>query len=238
MGTSRAVAEQDCRIALRRMQDHLGACGGVDEKCDVGDGDERSPHDPDERDAPSRCRKPSRPPRPHRGMPSRQRRGEASLGLHGPVGAWQSSPAHRASPRTLLRRRTRPAQSPARLHPGAFLARIATACIAARGRARPPTAAGSRARAEPALPPRATHRPSALPLCTPPSPSPPTQSFVTTTPPPRQPKPNSIQFPVCDTPSHLFLRHAAPHPPATCLPWCLHHKNNGIEPDPFLQPRC
>ena len=45
MGTSRAVAEQACRIVLRRMQDHLGACGGVDEKCDVGDGDERSPHE-------------------------------------------------------------------------------------------------------------------------------------------------------------------------------------------------
>ena len=101
------------------------------------------------------------PPDPARGMPSRQRRGEASLGPHGPVGACQSSPAHRASPRTLLRRRTRPAQSPARLHPGAFLARIATACIAARGRARPPPAAGARARAEPARPPRATHRPSA-----------------------------------------------------------------------------
>ena len=53
MCTSRAVAEQACRIVLRRMQDHLGACGGVDEKCDVGDGDERSPHDPDERGAPS-----------------------------------------------------------------------------------------------------------------------------------------------------------------------------------------
>ena len=35
--------------------------GGVDEECDVGDGDERSPHDPDERGAPSRCPKPSRP---------------------------------------------------------------------------------------------------------------------------------------------------------------------------------
>ena len=46
MGTSRAVAEQACRIVLRRMQDHLGACGGLDEKCDVGDGDERSPQGP------------------------------------------------------------------------------------------------------------------------------------------------------------------------------------------------
>ena len=28
------------------MQEHLGACGGVDEKGDVGDGDERSPQGP------------------------------------------------------------------------------------------------------------------------------------------------------------------------------------------------
>ena len=34
---------------LRRMREHLGACREVDEGCDVGDGDERSPHDLDER---------------------------------------------------------------------------------------------------------------------------------------------------------------------------------------------
>ena len=29
--------------SMHSAQDHLGACGGVDEKGDVGDGDERSP---------------------------------------------------------------------------------------------------------------------------------------------------------------------------------------------------
>ena len=34
---------------LRRMREHLGACREVDEGCDVGDVDERSPHDLGER---------------------------------------------------------------------------------------------------------------------------------------------------------------------------------------------
>jgi len=45
---NRAQGEhRKCRRAvLRRMQEHLGACGGVNEKGDVGDGDERSPQGP------------------------------------------------------------------------------------------------------------------------------------------------------------------------------------------------
>ena len=34
------------RAVFRRMQEHLGACGGVNEKGDVGDGDEQSPQGP------------------------------------------------------------------------------------------------------------------------------------------------------------------------------------------------
>ena len=32
--------------SAQRMQEHLGACGGVNEKGDVGDGDEQSPQGP------------------------------------------------------------------------------------------------------------------------------------------------------------------------------------------------
>ena len=43
--------------SAQRMQEHLGACGGVNEKGNVSDGDERSPQGLDERSAPSRCRR-------------------------------------------------------------------------------------------------------------------------------------------------------------------------------------
>ena len=42
--------------SMHSAQDHLDVCG-VDEKGDVGDGDEQSPQDLDERGAPSRCRR-------------------------------------------------------------------------------------------------------------------------------------------------------------------------------------
>ena len=42
----------ECSDACRIIWAHVS--GGVDEECDVGDGDERSPHDPDERGAPIR----------------------------------------------------------------------------------------------------------------------------------------------------------------------------------------
>ena len=169
-------AWQACRIVLRRMQDHLGACSDVNEKCDVGDGDERSPHDPDERDAPSRRRKPSRP-LAHQTPPGachpgnvvvRRRSVPMVQSVHGsrsPLAAHPRAPPFAAGRVPHSRR----------LHPGAFLARrhvwLATACIAARGRA------GARARRQPPAP---ALGPSPPVRCSPPTAPPPAAAALPT----------------------------------------------------------